>query len=196
MVKVFSVPPKSKRDLERIATEILRDFQPSILDAPEALNASKLIDTYLSSRTDWALDVRPELASDVEGYCDPKKKLVVISEETYSKVLGQEGRARYTVCHEFAHVELHGSVMRNRMITMSPSLDKLFRVERSKLKSFVDPEWQADYLAAALLMPFSSMKKIIQESDGSTSLLNLVMSKFLVSRAAAEIRIKQVYDLL
>lgn len=26
MVKVFSVPPKSKRDLERIATEILRDF--------------------------------------------------------------------------------------------------------------------------------------------------------------------------
>lgn len=196
-MNVFPVPPLSKLNLEASAQRVLQEFQPEVLEAKAALNVTTLVDSFLTQKTGWSLDVRTDglLPGDIEGVVDPKTKTVVVTEATYEKLYEDDGRARFTLSHEFSHVHLHAATMKIRMVTMTPSSERLYRTERTSLKPYRDPEWQADYHAGALLMPLPAVVSLMKKHSSAT-LERALQDIFKVSASAAHTRLTHVRGLL
>jgi predicted transcriptional regulator len=192
VMKVYPVKAVSKRELEERAERLLSRFFPECLQRPTALNVERLIDVHLEEEFGWSLDVRETFPLDILGYTDPKTKTLNISEETHEAIIAGDGRARFTGCHEFSHVVLHGDQMRDRMVSFSASNEHLFRKDRLSLRAFEDPEWQADYLAGALLMPAKMVRELRRQTSSEYQLLEKMCEAFKVSRQAAEVRLKKM----
>lgn len=189
--RVFTVAPSSKAELELLAKEILLKFDPEISAVVKPLNLKLFAEIFVEDTFGWSLDVQEKLSNNILGYCDPKSKTFVIPEETYNQ-LDFDGRSRFTTAHECAHVIKHGTQMVNRMVSMSESGDQLHRKSRVEIKPYIDPEWQANYLAGCLLMPRWHVLKIFYENKSIESTILEICRKFLVSKKAAEIRLKYV----
>lgn len=191
-MKTFAVPPTSKNALEQLATEILRDFDPEMLMKLKALDVETLIDVYMQKKFGWDTDVQEELPANIEAYSDPKTKSVVLPEATYS-ALSEDGRARFTACHEFSHVAKHRKTMMVRMMAFDEKSDLAFRNKRGELRSFECAEWQANYLAGALLMPEAHVLRIFASNRQSAiATIQAMASIFVVSISAAKCRLEHV----
>ena len=190
MMKVYPVDPLRKETIESHGVKILSEFDHEAIERPKKLNVTQLIDTFLTKKYGWGLDIREDLPPDILGLSNPQSKTICISEETYKK-LPDDGRSRFTGCHEFAHVVLHRNQMHRRMITLNPTLDYYFRSKREELKSYIDPEWQADYLAGVLLMPRPAVKSLMARYNDS-QLVGKMVEIFGVSRIAAEVRLQKM----
>lgn len=190
-MKVYPVEGMSRNELELKAEEILADFDPESLRRPKSINVEVLIDIYLQRRTGWSLDIQDSLPAGIEGYTDPKEKTLILPEEVLSALVKGDGRARFTGCHEFSHVVLHGHQMSERMVSMNQNTEYLYRSERFSLKPYEDPEWQANYLASALLMPLKGLKHL-KSQLGRRLKPNDVVCAFKVSNSAAEVRLQKV----
>ena len=70
----------------------------------------------------------------------------------------------------------------------------LFR--RDQIRPYENPEWQADTFGAAILMPASGVERVLAglRSASLDSKTLAVASAFLVSRQAAEVRIKKLAE--
>jgi Zn-dependent peptidase ImmA (M78 family) len=68
---------------------------------------------------------------------------------------GKEGRCRYTIAHEVAHVWLHKGA---ECVDLERYTD-----DPSKAGSVRELEWQADVFAAALLMPGQAVRRVWKE---------------------------------
>ena len=65
-----------------------------------------------------------------------------VREDVYQKAIEGDGRQRFTIAHELGHYFLHKEGV------------KLCRTDgNSRVVSYLDPEWQANTFASALLMP-------------------------------------------
>lgn len=188
---VFTVEPTSKKELERLAEELIIRFDPKAISERQPLDVRAFSDLFVTDVTGWELDVQESLPANVLGYCDPKTKAIVIPSGTYA-LLKEDGRSRFTIIHECAHAIKHGTQMLHRMVTMSETHDKLYRYKRNEIASFIDPEWQADYLAGCLLMPRWHVQDIINKTRTRFEAITQVMNTFVVSRTAAEVRVKYV----
>ena len=80
---------------------------------------------------------------DKHAYCIPDKNIIVIREDIYERAVKGEGRDRFTIAHEIAHLLLHKN---EAMI-----LTRVYNNET--IKTFENPEWQADAFAGELLCP-------------------------------------------
>lgn len=191
-MKVYPVKPVSKLDLEKRAEAILSQFAPECLRTPSALDVRKFLDVYLDQEFGWSIDVRDALPADTLGYCNPTTRTINISEETYDAIGADDGRARFTGCHEGSHVILHGDQMRDRMVSFAASEEYLYRQNRVELKAFENPEWQADFLAGALLMPARMIRVLKRGTASEEELIQKMCDTFKVSRQAADVRLKKM----
>lgn len=176
------VPLVSAKRLERYAADILKDYQPELLTSPQPLNIELFAEQYL----DACLELRPLTANRsilgvtvfngglIPVYDNIKGKLVAIEvpERTIMVEQGiinthEPGRFNFTLAHEAAgHLACHADV--------NISTGKICRQERgavvfmcrpegathasNKLKTPEDwLEWQADYMAGAILMPAATV---------------------------------------
>jgi predicted transcriptional regulator len=87
-------------------------------------------------------------------------------------------RDRFTIAHELGHFVVHyllklqkGEAAPFRMMALRKDSDRV--------------EWEANWFAAAFLMPSGSFKQAFDRADGN---LDAVAKVFGVSRAAAEVR--------
>jgi len=96
------------------------------------------------------LDIDPQFElhivedSEIEGcYAKacPDKHLIIISASVYDGACNNNGRHRFTICHELGHYLLHGAET-----TYFPRLGR-------ELRAYEDPEWQANTFAGELLVP-------------------------------------------
>ncbi len=133
-----------------------------------------------------------DLASGVEGACYPDGR-VFLSEDTYRRLIRDEGRARFTTAHEIGHACLHRHFIR-RVLTegIAPSFKR-----RDGMKPYLNPEWQANVFASCVLMPAVAMKVFAAEYAANriptlTSFQEAVRDTFLVSYEAAGIRISEM----
>lgn len=170
----------SKNDIEQIATECLREYNPSLLQSPRPLNTQDFLENHLG------LVVKNKYIGDfqsgilgltvmgdivlIPSYDEMFRPTVF--EETYGTVLispqllGKENRPRrrYTEMHEASHFILHKDYF-NRCEQMRANTEYpcsfvvCRKVERYKEPLRTDADWleyQADALAAALLMPYNT----------------------------------------
>jgi Zn-dependent peptidase ImmA (M78 family) len=97
----------------------------------------------------------------------------------------QYGRYRFTLAHELAHWILHRHLYKGTGIAAATyDTDKHYNDS---------VEWQANYLAKAILMPVGQLKRAFHGMDGSVKrkVANLA-SIFEVSKQAMEIRLREL----
>jgi len=116
----------------------------------------------------WEIVPDKEL-DGLEGLTLPSEHLIVLPERVYMDAVKGLGRARFSVAHEVAHYLL-----------ISDTSVALCRSD-ANLPAYRDPEWQANTLAAELLMPPSM-------TVGMSA--KMIAKVFGVSLAAAEVHIK------
>lgn len=90
----------------------------------------------------------------VEASVHSTRMQMYMSETTYGALLNDQARARFTAAHEVGHIILHcGEHVRYARL--------------ARLADEVNPEWQADVFAAALLMPEKGFRacKSIEEAQ-------------------------------
>lgn len=160
------------------------------------------------------LDIYADLSAegaDVEGMTlFPRgKKPQVLIDQKLSSQDSRENRLRTTLSHELGHVKLHGFLIplqaqpqlfsnRDSLLTIVCKRDSIINATK------VDwMEWQAGYASGAYLMPYTSVRAIVQqafESHNAPSIVSVsspigqalikqVQIRFQVSEDAARVRL-------
>ena len=164
-----------KEDIEQIATDTLKEFSPQNLDYPSALD----MDSFLVDHLGLLLKERylgipgKESVLGLTVMCDSADVVTLdnrcrptVVEENYGTVVistalnsvNNKGRKRYTKIHEGAHWLLHKDYYRKLEGSSHPgsgvvacrNVERYIPKQRDE-KDWI--EWQADALAASILMP-------------------------------------------
>lgn len=162
--RVLRMPPLSVATLERLAEALLLELAPEALTSPCSLDVLRLIDDELPK---WGIHIYPATSAELgasEGLTSPEGskdiEIIVAADQWHDLEDGGPvaNRARATVMHETGHAVLHVPVIRRRQ--QSAETRGLRRVQRSALKPYLDPEWQAWTLAGCILMPRKTLRTI------------------------------------
>ena len=164
-----------KEDIKQIATDTLKEFSPQNLDYPSALDT----DSFLVDHLGLLLKERylgilgKESVLGLTVMCDSADVVTLdnrcrptVVEENYGTVVistalnsvNNKGRKRYTKIHEGAHWLLHKDYYRKLEESSRPgsgvvacrNVESYIPKQRDE-KDWI--EWQADSLAASILMP-------------------------------------------
>jgi len=112
---------------------------------------------------------------------------VLLSPDTYDLLEAGIPRAAYCLVHEFSHAVLHGNQLRQLAELPQPSQIAFHRGAHQPHPMYLDTEWQANALAAAILMPARGLSDLEQGPGGLSE--RVVSARFGVSAKAAQIRI-------
>jgi hypothetical protein len=115
-----------------------------------------------------------------EGHTDPIAREIVVDTEVYTDMLAGKGRARFTCTHEVGHLP-HLRQAKDIIRDGGPRLARRLNVD---VPIFRDPEWQADGIAAGLLMPRSTVPLVYSRGGVAA-----VRDCYQVSTAAAVARV-------
>jgi hypothetical protein len=170
----YKVAPRNRAQLREVATsmrELLRAEGCYRTEAgPDYLDATYLLENVLQrARYAFHPDDSGHLQETV-AFTIPDRRLIILRDDIYNSL--QEGGpfARYTVVHEFSHIVLEHALTLHRGVTLGQH------------QWWEDSEWQANNLAAELLMPV----EVVQSLDGKPL---LIQSTCGVSAPAAMHRI-------
>lgn len=222
------MPILSRQDIEGISYQLLNEFSPQNLINPTELNTTAFLTDYLG------LDVKNKYIGSIDSKIlgltvlgdeakipslDEMYRPTILS-ETYGTVLispnlfGRDNRSRrkYTEAHEGSHKILHTDYFynlqyKNKGAQLCVVCRNIENYKKRKTNDSDWMEWQADSLAAALLMPkdiFSYVAKNAIRNAGVKrgylisgnpndkqlfwQIINEISSKFSVSHRAAQIR--------
>ena len=223
----------SRSDIEEIAEAILKEYSPKKLLNPMPLDTIDLLENHLglTVKRKYIGTIESEVlglvvmsdSAEIPSYDDTLRP--VLLEETYGTVLinrnliGSENvaRRRFTEAHEGAHFILHKEYFRHTS-NASAARRRYIACRRVELENDKPNnntewlEWQADSLAAALLMPKSIFASVavscfnrsriydiaylntaISEDRALTfSVLKELSGLFNVSYKAAKLRMKHL----
>jgi len=223
------VPIISKKEMDQEATKFLRKYCPEALESPMPVPVEDIAELKMELEIDYVnIDEACEtlgmmIFSDgaVELYdpendeyvLRPYKRGTLLVESNIGDV-SNRGRERFTIAHEIVHWHIHK--LRFTMLGLKDkSLTKACRCPQEKAYNPKTPEewmeWQADNLAAAILMPAEMFRRKAIEIKAnykvgskindhmwlgfSPSIINELIidalaEAFHVSKQAAEIRLK------
>ncbi|KAF1079424.1 MAG: hypothetical protein GQF41_4304 [Candidatus Rifleibacterium amylolyticum] len=155
--KTLVVPPQSYKSIGTKSEKFLQDFYRQGLTTPCRIPILEIVNDWpeFEEQTGFQL-VAEELPPGVLGRTDFVNNLITIPPETCVAAKNGDGRARFTIAHEVGHVWLHnvffkGCILENRILTAN----------RACMKTYEDPDWQAEAFASALLMPSTTMATAI-----------------------------------
>lgn len=165
-----SVQKRTARQIEKLADSIRTELG---VGPSDRIAMRPILDHYLDDIVpDAYLVVAYDNEMDgAEGRTDWLEPVITLSASTYSKLRKSDPRARSTAAHELGHLLMH-------------TRQHVFHYRTKSKDRCVDPEWQANTFAAALLMPrhaFLKMKTVRQ-----------AMKAFGVSRGAALVRARNL----
>lgn len=174
----IAVAPRSRLDLEQTAEEYLGILSPESLERPVALDVSRMMDR-LEEELGIVFGV-DDLPVGDEGYTDPERREIIVDTQAYRAMLAGNGRARHTCVHEVGHIP-HIPQITSVIRDGGPQLARRLDVEAP---IYCCPEWQADGVAGAMLMPRATTPAVFRAGG-----LQAVANTFQVSRAAARTRV-------
>lgn len=121
----------------------------------------------LDSDFNFSIRQKEDMAVDAHAYIDHDTKEIVILDEIYIRAVKGHGRDRFTIAHEIAHYLLHDKNVLTRAF------------ENEKIKTFEDPEWQANAFAGELLCPAEVAKNMS---------IDEIVKKYGISVSAARVQ--------
>ncbi|UJA31377.1 ImmA/IrrE family metallo-endopeptidase [Clostridium sporogenes] len=231
----YLVPIIYKKDMDKEATKFLLKYCPEALDKPMPIPVEDIAELEMNLEIDYVnidrnydilgmmifSDGVVELYDKEENqYIRRKYNKGTLLVESGLSEPSNRGRERFTIAHEIVHWEKH----QLRFITLSYKDKRLAKACRCPKEKPYKPktpdewvEWQADNLAAAILMPSDMFKKRIEELKKTYKagkkindfmwkgysldmvkefIINELASTFQVSKQAAEIRLNTLGILL
>lgn len=99
-----------------------------------------------------------EMPINTHAYTDQNNNCIVIREDIYQRAVDGYGRDRLTIAHEIAHLLFHN----NKFLVLTRTY------VGEKIKTYEDPEWQANAFAGEFLCPVAatmgiSVKKLSEK---------------------------------
>lgn len=169
---VYAVTPRSRAELRAAAMLLRRKFGFSD-DAPvDPLRILEMLDKF---GADFEIVPEWELG-EKHGETILEQGVIKIREDVYKGAVNGKGRDRFTICHEIAHLFLHGKLSHG--VSLS-------RMGSEYVPVYMDPEWQANAFAAEFMMPYNKLR------SGMTALD--VMQTYGVSKAAAQNQLRHCW---
>lgn len=177
--------PRSGKSIDTDALKIVEQFQPSMLNEPQAFDVQRFFECEFYTEFKGWSDYQ-QLQPEIHGYTNIEELHCVINSQIEETSV-QKRFLRSTIAHEVGHYFLHISEFRQRMKLeeISDNVDIEFGTE---IPVYADPEWQAWRFAGALLMPEPAVVKALNIGiDNATDLCNTfdVNPAFLNSRLRA-----------
>jgi Zn-dependent peptidase ImmA (M78 family) len=162
------VPPRSAANIEQLALAFRKATET---DDDAYLPIVGLYDLLHILVPGASYDVRTkDEMGDNHGLTLLRRKEIWIREDVFHAACRGEGMGRFTLCHELGHLLMHDGVTLQRAVKQAPI--------------YMSSEWQSDMFAGAVLMPDSMIAMPATVAD--------LMSRFGVSRSAAEVRLSQL----
>lgn len=175
------IPIASAEMLDRYASGILVEFQSNILKQQKAVDIFRLATVYFGVQIrkktltpDYSVlamttlePVRVKIFDSTQGWVDIDlpEKTILVDESLYEA--GQKARLHFVIAHELGHIACHKNVQFSVMKAkgVPEDTDKL-DVQDTEDKAVPWAEWQADYMASALLMPKTPFCNAFQSYAG------------------------------
>lgn len=177
----------SLSQIEQEATQFLEALAPECLRNPQPTPVLEIFENKLE-----ALDFKVIIGKNIKGLgglTDVTNRFIQLPNATYKRLEKGDPQARFTVAHEFGHAQLHG---KEQALGTFPFRNHVTFAQRSRIRAFEDPEWQANTFAAAILMPIQAMRFLHYQGKMTS---NHVMEIFQVSWPAANRRILKLREL-
>lgn len=169
----YKATPTSRADLANITNRLRKIMgMENTLYFP-IIQTIELILPRVDEKFDYLIVEENELPPDTYALTYPDESLMLIRKDVYDNVCEDQGRARFTLAHEFCHYLLHDEA------------NISFARSTNEIPAYVDPEWQANTFAAELLIP----KKLIKGLS-----IEEIMIKCGVSKQCAEIQMKYCHN--
>lgn len=171
----YKVAPKNTSDLRALANDFSR--LPALSACYENdgcfLNAITLLEHVLQSANFQPHVVENDVLPETAAFTIPEDGLIVLRQSVYDGLFTGDPFSRYTVVHEFSHIALQHTVTLHRGATLGNH------------DWWEDSEWQANNLAAEMLMPV----QVVQKLGGRAM---LIAAECGVSMSAATFRVTKL----
>lgn len=186
--KTLIVPPQSYKSIGTESEKLLQILYPQGLQSPCSIPIIKIVNDNMifEELTGFRLVV-DDLTPGVLGQTDFSQNLITIPSEIFYAALAGDGRARFTIAHEVGHVWLHNNYFQGCILE-----NKVAVANRSNIRTFEDPEWQAEAFASAILMPASMVKQSRQQGLK----IQDIQDRFEVSHKAVVKRLEKMWSFL
>ncbi len=124
--------------------------------------------------------------------------LLRLPEHVRSKAAGGDGRCRFTLTHEVAHIVLHHEDLQQHRGRAFRDIVAPIEKLPPGTPIFRSPEWQANVWAAAFLMPLRAVRSYLARlsATGEEFTREGFAANFQVSRQAAAIRLEKLLPAL
>jgi hypothetical protein len=161
------VSARSGKEIDEIAFKLVEAFQPNATRMVTKFDVEKFFEFELKKQTGVEPVYRP-LGAGLDGYTDSAKMVCIICADLaeYGEDEVKRRRLRATQAHEIGHCHLHVEESR-RNHTMLKFLhdgsSSLERYRQERIKTYVNPEWQAWRFAGALLMPACCVRAAVDK---------------------------------
>jgi len=190
--KVIVVPGLSKRKIEHIALGLLTEIQPEALNQDVPVDVESLYEFHVPERCGIKICYTDlsKLGPGILGYTDARYRMSFVDKTlSDSPERAMSRRFRTTVVHESFHC-LHHVPLLQHFISISHRHDdtRLYRVEKSKVRPFEDPEWQAWEFARVYLMPTQRTMNYYQRGLSVRQMADI----FDVNPIFVEVRLKKM----
>jgi hypothetical protein len=190
--EVPPVNPLSVSVIEEVGRCFLEQLAPGTLLHPMPLDVLDLVDNILPNFGVHCYPATPAEIGNRAGATDPRgdsEIIILVSESVWDALESDAPRSHYartTVCHEIGHAILHVPLLRRRLL----ATDVLARTQRSNLRPYLDPEWQAWAFAGAILMPSATLRMLQVRHGGLPA--SLVASTYHVSEQMAQSHLRKL----
>jgi antitoxin HicB len=195
--EILETRPRSYKELADAAETLASELFPGAIGRGNPIPLDDLLSSdRLSEITGTQVRVVTDdtLLEDGVSECTGDELLLRVREDVRKQAASGDGRCRFTIAHELAHIILHRDDLeqhRGRAFRdiVTPT-DKL----PPGVPIYESPEWQANVWAAAFLMPLPAVRSFLQRlaKEGDEFTQEGFAANFQVSRYAATIRLEKL----
>ena len=202
-------PHELDRIFESVVTSFLKEMNGTVCFPLSTLDLTSLLNRD-AGKLEHLADISRLGGFEGATKFFPGSKPQVTIAEKLARGEKYVNRLRTALAHEYGHVYLHANLYEIREVAeTSANAKRLSYVVRCKRRTMMSAtssnwmEWQANYACRALLMPASYVKRVVadyMEKNGldrrvtthsahDEEVIDVVVEKFQVSRAAARARL-------
>lgn len=193
MSSLLKARPRSGREIEEIAYNLIKNFQPEAVRFVLSFDVEGFFDLELEDQTGIE-PVYKNLPDGLDGFTDSENMKCYISSKLadFGECQVTKRRLRSTLAHEIGHCFLHVEDARcNRDYQKKFPNDKHSSLEMynpQDLEIYENPEWQAWRFASALLMPENCFRAAVERNFTKKQLKRA----FDVNPSFIEVRLKEL----
>lgn len=220
--KKNGLPILTKTQIDNLADSLACQFCPDIIEKPHEIDMDKFIEKFLGFDMDilylshcgcyLGATVFQDMKFPVFNIETFKPELanipantIIIDGTLYQQMeqSGNEGRYRFTQAHECGHAIMHPDFFKSQSTSIKKAEQQLAAYSTGEIKSALIEaddstlaEQQANYFASYLLMPRSSVERLVVNYNaakwGDYDLILLVKETFNTSWESAFYRLKDL----